>query len=161
VVGEVEANRGILAATHRTDSRYPLTLAATVPSGCWYDAARPLLHSPDPAGGHQVFVSIPDQAREVVDEVLELAGHDRADVAFFASHQGTPWVREIVQDVAGLGRARTLDTFPWTASLFSCNVPLVLRRAEDERLLVSGDLALLFGGGTGVTYGATLVRWGR
>jgi 3-oxoacyl-[acyl-carrier-protein] synthase-3 len=161
VVGPVAAGRGVLAATHRTDSRHPLTLAATVPGRRWYDDGKVVLHAPDSAGSHRVFIAIPDQARDVVGEVLARAGRRPDEVGFFASHQGTPWVREIVQDYAGLGGARTFDTFPFTASLFACNVPMVLRHAEDRGLIQDGDLVLMFGGGTGVTYGATLVRWGR
>jgi 3-oxoacyl-[acyl-carrier-protein] synthase III len=161
VVGRVRAGRGVLASTHRTDSRYPITLVASVPSGRCFDEGRPVLHAPDPVGSHAVFLAIPEQGREVVTEVLAAARCEPSDVAFFASHQGTPWVRQIVQHHVGLAAARTVDTFPWTASLFSSNIPLVVRRGEDEGLIAPGDLVLLFGGGTGVTYGATLVRWGR
>src|SRR5262249_19616924 len=112
-------------------------------------------------GARKVFLAIADQAKEVVDAVLDGAGARHDDVAFFASHQGTPWVRRVSQDYAGLAHARSLDAFPDTGTLFAANIPLVLRRAEDQGRLAPGDLTLLFGGGTGVVYGAMLMRWGR
>jgi 3-oxoacyl-[acyl-carrier-protein] synthase III len=161
VVGAVSDGLGFEAEVHRTDSRHPFWLAASPVRGRWYDEGRAVLHCPDPVDGSQVFLDIADQAEDAVSAVLAAAGRRTDEIDFFASHQGMPWIRTIAQDHVGLGSARSLDTFPATGSLFAANVPLVLRRAEDERLLGAGDRVLLFGGGTGVTYGATVVRWGR
>jgi hypothetical protein len=37
----------------------------------------------------------------------------------------------------------------------------VLATGEADGLLGDGDLVTLFGGGTGITYGAAVLRWGR
>jgi 3-oxoacyl-[acyl-carrier-protein] synthase-3 len=161
VVGEVSATRGLVAEVSRTDSSHPFWMGAGAPSGRWYDEGQAVLHCPDPVGASHIFLDIPDQAKDATTAVLASAQLHASDVDFFAAHQGMPWLRQIAQDLAGLGAARTLDTFPFAASLFSANIPLVLKHAEDRGLVKDNDLVMLFGGGTGVTYGATLVRWGR
>jgi 3-oxoacyl-[acyl-carrier-protein] synthase-3 len=161
VLGRVSADRGIIRAVHRTTTPHPFWMGAGARSGRWYDEGRAVLYCPDPNGASHVFLDIPDQAKQAVDAVLDGTQHTSGDVAFFAAHQGMPWLRVLTQEHAGLGTARTLDTFPFAASLFSANIPLVLRHADERGLLRDGDLTLLFGGGTGVTFGATLVRWGR
>ncbi len=161
VLGRVGAGRGWIGEAHRTDSSHPFWLAASPRGKAWYADGTAVLHAPDPIGSAGVFLAIADQARDAATEVLATTGTRAADVAFFASHQAMPWIRPIAQEWAGVPDARSCDTYAETGSLFAANVPLVLRRAEDQQLLGDGDLVMMFGGGTGVTYGATLVRWGR
>jgi 3-oxoacyl-[acyl-carrier-protein] synthase-3 len=136
-------------------------MGAGARSGRWYDEGKAMLYCPDPNGASHVFLDIPDQAIDATGAVLAKCGLRAEEVDFFAAHQGMPWLRELAQQLAGLGSARTVDTFPFAASLFSANIPLVLRHAEDNGMLSTDHLVMLFGGGTGVTYGATLVRWGQ
>lgn len=160
VVGPV-GGRGMIRSIHRADTAHPFMLVASPPGRRWYDDGASSLHSLDLPGSQRVFLRIADEAREAVVAVLDGTGHRPEDVTFFASHQGTPWVRTVAQEHAGLQHARTVDVFPETASLFAANIPFVLRTAEDRGLLASGDVAVLFGGGTGVVFGATLLQWGR
>jgi 3-oxoacyl-[acyl-carrier-protein] synthase-3 len=82
-------------------------------------------------------------------------------VSFYASHQGTSWLRAVTQEFAGLGHARSVDTFPWAASVMGVNVPLVLAAAVREGKLREGDLAVAFSGGLGETWSSVVIRWGR
>jgi 3-oxoacyl-[acyl-carrier-protein] synthase-3 len=161
VVGAVADDRGFLGEVHRTDSRHPFWLAASPRGAPWYAEGRALLHAPDPVDASHVFLDIADQARDACGAVLAATETDPSEVDFFASHQAMPWIRPIAQEWAGVAGARSVDTYAQTGSLFAANVPFVLYRAAAEGRLAPGELALLFGGGTGVTYGATLVRWGR
>ncbi len=161
VVGDVSDGRGLVGDVNRTHSAHPFWMGAGAKSGRWYDEGRAVLYCPDPNRASHVFLDIPDQAIDATAAVLAATGYRPSDVAFFAAHQGMPWVRQLAQELSGLGAAATFDTFPFAASLFSANIPLVLRFAEDKQLIHDDDLVLLFGGGTGVTYGAALVKWGR
>ncbi|HTJ44949.1 MAG TPA: 3-oxoacyl-[acyl-carrier-protein] synthase III C-terminal domain-containing protein [Kofleriaceae bacterium] len=160
VVGPVADPRGVLHGVHRSATEHPHMLVAGTKDGAWYDG-KSVLHSRDLPGARDVFLAIADQAKEVCDAVIEGAHVRREEIRFFASHQGTPWVRKVAQELAGLSHARSIDAFPYTGTLFASNIPLILRSAEDEGLVSPDDLVVLFGGGTGVVYGATLVRWGR
>lgn len=155
VVGAVGAGRGILSAVHRTDGRFPRTLIASVPGGAWYDDGRVIVHSADGGQARQVFLETVDRGKEVVDQALAIAGHQPAEVDFFAVHQGTPWLREVALQHLGLTRARSVETFASTGYVFSASLPMSLTHPAVD------DLVVLFGGGTGQTYGATVMRWGR
>lgn len=160
VVGPVDTGNGILAAVHHTDGRHPRALMATVPGKRWYDDGRIQLLRADPVAAREVFLSTADSGKLVVGEALAAANLTFADVDFFAAHQGTPWLRRVAQDVIGLARAKSVDVFARTGYLSSVSIPLVLAIGHETGALSRGDLAVLFGGGVGSSFGATIVRWG-
>lgn len=160
VVGPVSAGRGLLGAVHHCDGRYPSTLVAGVPGGTWADARRGVLHVADPVQMRDVFLATADVCKETIDATLAGAGLAPDDVGFFAMHQGTPWIRRVVQDHTGLTGARTIDTFARTGYLFAGIQPAALALAEQAGMLAPGDVVLAAGGGTGMTYGSTVLRWG-
>jgi len=160
VVGRVDDGSGVLSAVHHTDGRHPRVLMATVPGKRWYDDGKILLLRADPAAAREVFLSTADSGKLVVGEALAAAKLSAGEVDFFAAHQGTPWLRRVAQEVIGLPRAKSVDVFARTGYLSSVSIPLVLATAEREGALCGGDLAVLFGGGVGSSFGATIVRWG-
>jgi len=159
VVGGV-ATGGLLAQVHRTDGSHPRALIAGVPGRRWYDDGRIVLYSGDTGAMRQIFLETADRAAEVVAAVLADAGVAAGDVALFAVHQGTPWLRRVTQAACGLVRARAVDTFATTGYLFGASIPLVLETAQLGGLVAPGDVVVMHGGGVGSTYGATALRWG-
>lgn len=159
VVGPVGAGRGVLAAVHRTDGRYPDTIIASVPGSTWYADGRARLHIAAPERLREVNLQTLDLCRASVAEVLAACGRTTGDVAFFGVHQGTPWLRRLAQEHAGLGAARANDTFARTGYLYAASIPLGLHQAACDGHLRQGDLVVLFGGGTGMSYGATALVW--
>jgi len=161
VVGPVAPDRGILAMSQFTDGRFPQTLVLGIPGRTWYDEGRAVLYIADAAATQRVFLETADACRESVDAVL-MASHTKPEqVDFFGMHQGAAWLRGVVQAHLGLAAARSIDTFPETAYLFASTIPMNLAAASERGLLGAGDRVLLVGGGPGMTYGATLMRWGR
>ncbi|MDB4955982.1 MAG: 3-oxoacyl-[acyl-carrier-protein] synthase [Myxococcales bacterium] len=160
VVGNV-ASRGLLSSVHYADGQHPNTLIASVPRSTWYAEGRPLIHIGDAAGMRAVLLQTVDLCTKSVTAALAKAGCEPSAIRFFSIHQGTPWLRQIAQESSGLETAASVETFSETGYLFSAIIPLGLRKAEDEGILKPGDLITLFGGGTGMTYGATVLEWGR
>lgn len=159
VIAGVTEGTGVLSTVHRTDGSYPRALIATVPGGRWYDPGAVVLHSADPRAARQIFLETADRANEVVSAALADAGVAPDDIAFFAVHQGTPWLRKVTQETIGLVNARSVDTFATTGYLFGASIPLVLETAQQQGLLARGDLVVMHGGGVGSTYGAVVLRW--
>jgi 3-oxoacyl-[acyl-carrier-protein] synthase-3 len=160
VVGRVSEGRGLEAAVHRTDGRYARYLIASVPGGRWYDDGRAVLHIAEPQKTQRVFLETADVWKECMEALLAQAARAREDIDFFCVHQGARWVRPVVQEYLGLTAARSVDTFSRTGHVFASAQPLGLARAEEQGLLRPDDLVLLVGGGSGITYGASLIRWG-
>jgi 3-oxoacyl-[acyl-carrier-protein] synthase-3 len=160
VVGRVSAGRGLLGAAHFCDGRYPDTLVAGVRGGAWSDAGRGVIHVADAVQMRDLLLQTADILKDSIDATLAAAGCTGRDVAFFAMHQGTPWICPVVQAHAGLQHARTVDTFTHTGYLFAAIVPAGLALADQAGLLAPGDLILLTAGGTGMAFGSMLLRWG-
>lgn len=159
IVGRV-SDGGLIATVHHSNGSYPRALIASVPGGRWYDDGRTVLHSADPGHAREVFLRNLDFAVDVVGDVLREAGMAPGEIEFFAAHQGAPWLRRVTQEALGLAQARSLDTFETTGHLLSVSVPLVLETAQQRGLFARGDRVLLYAGGNGPTYGASVLRWG-
>jgi len=160
VVGRVSSGRGILGAAHRCDGRFPKTLIAGVRGGAWSDPGRGVIHVADPAQMRALLLMTPETCKETIDGALESAQLSPRDIGFFAMHQGTPWIRRVVQDYAGLGHTRYIDSFAQTGYLFASIIPAGLVLAERAGLLADGDVVLATAGGTGMTFGSIVMRWG-
>lgn len=160
VVGPVSPGRGIAASHHATNGRYPRTLIASVPGGCWYDEGRAVLHIGDPWQTQRVFLETADSYKEIVDAVLAEVPCGAEDVDFLCIQQGTPWLRPVIQSHLGLSAARSVETFARVAYVFASALPLTLALAEEQALLRAGDRVLLASGGSGITYGAAVLLWG-
>ncbi len=159
IVGPV-ADGGVLASVYRTDGKRPRSLVASVPGARWYDPGRVILHRGNPSDALQTFLETADKAKEVIDAVLAKLAISAETVSFFGAHQGTPWLRRVIQEVTGLTQARAVDVFATTGYMVAVSIPLVLAKAVREEQLHPGDLVVLFGGGVGSTYGSTVLRWG-
>jgi 3-oxoacyl-[acyl-carrier-protein] synthase-3 len=161
VVGTVAPGRGLLGHAHATDGRFHGGLVFGVPGKRWYDEGRVVFYIQDQARASAMIQSIADETETLVSRCLAQAGVERADVAFFAAHQGTAWLGSAVQEHLGLTHAARVDTFPWTGSLMGANVPLVLAVGEREGRLTAGDVVVAFSGAPGQTVSTIVARWGR
>lgn len=159
VLGPCESGDGLLGFANATDGTTHEALVTGVPGGTWKDVGVPYFYLRDPAAGAHMFGNVCKWGKEMTQGAQQAAGIDPADVDFFACHQGQAWLREAVQDYAGLGHARTFDTFAEYGSLFSANIPLVLRLAADAGELRKGDLVQAFTGGVGETFASAVFRW--
>jgi len=159
VVGPVAAGYGFLTWKHRTDGSLENTLVAGVPGKRWFDDGRMIAYSGNPPAGRRMFLSIVTFAKDVGAAALAEANLEPADVTFYASHQGTCWFREVTQSALGLTKARFVDSFADTASVYSANIPLCLYRARRDGLLAPGNVVLMFSGGGGTTYTCGIMKW--
>lgn len=158
VVGRGE-RRLLLGQRFETESELYRAMAITVPGGDWWDDGRPRSTALDKALARRMMPAAPDAARRLVDAVLAEAGVRHDQVQFFACHQATAWFRRVLQEYVGLSGARSFDTYAEAGTVSAANLPLVLDRARCLGLLSPGDLVVMFQGGTGATYGASLIRW--
>jgi 3-oxoacyl-[acyl-carrier-protein] synthase-3 len=160
IVGRVAEGRGLRASAHYADGQYPNSLVGSVRGGAWFDRDRGVIHIADPAQMRAALLQTADTCKESIDAVLASAGHLASDVDMFAMYQGTPWLRQVVQDYVGLKHARSIDTFARTGYMFAATLPAGLALAEQAGIIAEDDLVMITGGGSGMTFGSTLMRWG-
>ena len=160
VLGAVSAHRGILAATHYTEGRSVDGLIMSVPGGRWYDPGTPRAHVANPRALYEAQLRIADTCETAVRDALVRAGHALDEVDYLAVYQGTPWLQRVVYEQLGITRVPPTDVFQRYGYLASAMLPVALWTAEEDGELAQDDLVVLVGGGTGMTYGAVVVRWG-
>ncbi len=158
VVGQGERRR-LIAQRFEAESDLYRAMALTVPGRHWWEEGRVVATPLDKEAARRMMPVAPDAARRLLSSALQHVGAEVDDVNFFACHQPTVWFRRVVQDHAGLTRARSLDTYPEAGTVSAANIPLVLHRARAQGLLEDGDLVAVFQSGTGATHAASLIRW--
>ncbi|MEO8548615.1 MAG: 3-oxoacyl-[acyl-carrier-protein] synthase III C-terminal domain-containing protein [Kofleriaceae bacterium] len=161
VMAPASGERGIVASVHNVDGRFARTLVASVPGKRWFDEGRAVIHVADPQQMKEVFLLTIDACKSSVESVLAKAGWSPDQVDYLSMFQGTPWLRELVQESLQLRRARSVDAFSRTGYLASALIPATLALGEQAGALHDDDLVVLTGGGTGMTFGAVALRWGK
>jgi len=160
VAGPVQEGRGLLGQAHRTDGNYYDALVAGVPGAAWHTGPIHLyVAKPEVARG--MLLNVVEMGKQTVDEALSRAGATPAQVDFYACHQATIWFRRVTQEHMELTHARSVDFYPWAASVGASNVPLALSLGERDGLLKPGDLVVTYAGGSGVTWSSVALRWGK
>ncbi len=152
VLGEVSGDRGLRAASHFTDGRYPMSLVMTL------EGARRLVM--DPQQLWDTHWGSADACKRSIDVALERAGIAVADVDYLCVHQGTAWLQDAIGRFIGTS-AKSAEVFRDFGYLAAAAVPANLYIGEQRGQILRDDLVLMTGGGTGQTYGAAVLRWGR
>lgn len=159
ILAPVETGRGILGAVHYTEGRYPTGLVMSVPGGKWYDDGAARIHIGD---RQQLFASevrIADICAEAVTAVLALIGYKLLDIDFLCVLHGTPWLQRVVYEELGVSHIQPFDVFSQHGYMSSAMIPAALYKAAQAGKIADNALVVMVGGGTGMTYGATAVRW--
>ena len=160
LVGPAREDRGLISQAHRVDGSQHRALVCTVPGKSWWDEGKIVAHPLEKQTARMMFLMLADRGREVVLDALDRAGFRPEDVQFYAAHQATIWFRRVTQEHIGLTNATSADTFSRAGTLSAANLPFVLATAEEQGLLSDGDLVAMYSGGTGMTWSASVLRWG-
>ena len=149
VLGPV-ASGGVLALAHYTDGRYPKSLVL--------DGDQLI---PDPKQLFDAQIQTADVCKESVDAVLERANLTIGDIDFLGVFQGTAWLHRAVAEHIGATGAKWVPVFPSLGYLSAAAVPASLYIGQQSGRLLCDDVVVLTGGGTGMTYGAAVLHWGK
>ncbi len=159
ILGKVRDGFGLCAETFRTRGELAGSVVVGHPEREWYEGA-PHAFIPNPRNSRIMLVSVAHLAETVAVEALKRAEWDANDVDFYACHQGFAWLREATQRHLKLDQAKYTDTFEDYGSVIGANIPFVLYKAQEERLLNEGDKVLSFAGATGLQLASLCFRWG-
>lgn len=161
LVGAVAGDRGVLSTSHFTDGASVDGLVMSVPGGRWYDPGTPRVHVANPKHLAAAQLQIADTCARAVDEALATANVSRDEIAALIVYQGTPWLQRVVYEQLGITRLTPYDIFARYGYLSSAMLPAAIWEAEQAGQIADDDLVVLVGGGTGMTYGAAVLRWGN
>ncbi len=109
--------------------------------------------------GKEVFRHAVVNLADVLNEVLEAAGHDAAEVDWVVPHQANKRILDATAKKLGLDPARVIVTVDQHANTSAASVPLALDVAVRDGRIKKGDLLVLEAMGGGFTWGAAIVRY--
>jgi 3-oxoacyl-[acyl-carrier-protein] synthase-3 len=109
--------------------------------------------------GRVVFVQAVRRLREVVEACLADHGLGPGDVDRYIFHQANIRIIEAVREALGIPRERCYTNIERYGNTAAASVPIALHEAVDAGFVREGDLVLLAAFGTGLSWGATLIRW--
>jgi 3-oxoacyl-[acyl-carrier-protein] synthase-3 len=111
--------------------------------------------------GHETFRHAVDRMAEATVEAVAAAGLTLADVDLFAYHQANARILRSIGERLELPAERVLECIGRFGNTSAASIPLALEDARLAGSLVPGAKVLLGAFGAGLTWGATVVEWGR
>jgi 3-oxoacyl-[acyl-carrier-protein] synthase III len=109
--------------------------------------------------GKEVFRHAVVNLAEVLNEVLEAAGHSAGEVDWVVPHQANKRILDATAKKLGLAPERVIVTVDQHANTSAASVPLALDVAVRDGRIKKGDLIVLEAMGGGFTWGAAAVRY--
>jgi 3-oxoacyl-[acyl-carrier-protein] synthase III len=131
------------------------------------DGARGGLITADRVGGplrmngHDTFKQAVARMSEASRQAVALAGLELADVDLFVYHQANSRILRSVGEELGLDRSRVIDDVPRFGNTGAATIPVSLTLAEGEGRLADGAIVLTAAVGAGLSWGASVIEWGR
>ena len=111
--------------------------------------------------GHDTFRQAVERLEEVTLAALAAADTDLGKIDLFAYHQANSRIIEAVGERLGLDPEKVIDCVPKYGNTSAASIPIALGEARSQGRLARGDRVLLGAFGGGLTWGATVVEWGR
>jgi len=111
--------------------------------------------------GHETFRHAVDRMAEATQAALAATDLALADVDLFVYHQANARILRSVGERLGLPAERVVDSIHHYGNTSAASIPLALEDARLAGSLEPGATVLLAAFGAGLTWGATVVEWGR
>jgi 3-oxoacyl-[acyl-carrier-protein] synthase-3 len=109
--------------------------------------------------GKEVFRHAVVNLADVLNEVLEVAGHRADEVDWVVPHQANKRILDATAKKLGLDPGRVIVTVDQHANTSAASVPLALDVAVRDGRIKKDDLLVLEAMGGGFTWGAAVVRF--
>ena len=109
--------------------------------------------------GKEVFRHAVVNLADVLQEVLEVAGHSPDEVDWVVPHQANKRILDATARKLGLAPEKVVVTVDQHANTSAASVPLALDVAVRDGRIQRGDLLVLEAMGGGFTWGAAVVRF--
>ncbi len=111
--------------------------------------------------GQEVFRHAVNRMGEATRKVLARAGLELSDIDLFVYHQANARITRSLGERLGLPEEKVVDVIEMIGNSSTATLPISLQHVLDDGRLRPGALVLLSAFGTGFTWGAGIVRWGR
>jgi len=110
--------------------------------------------------GNETFKMAVRSMEETSRNVLQMAGLTTRDIDLFIPHQANRRIIDAVGSRLGLREDQVYVNIERVGNTAAASIPVALDEAVRQGRLKAGDVVLFTAFGTGLTWGATAVRWG-
>ncbi|HEY5389298.1 MAG TPA: beta-ketoacyl-ACP synthase 3 [Solirubrobacteraceae bacterium] len=111
--------------------------------------------------GHETFKQAVKRMGEASLDACRAAGVALADLDLYVYHQANTRILASLAERLELEPAKVVDAIAQLGNTSSASVPLALEQARREGRLRPGMRVLLAAAGSGFTWGACVIEWGR
>ena len=110
--------------------------------------------------GKEVYKFATREVPEVIEEALANAGLKTEDVDHLLLHQANIRIMEIVAQRLGIPMEKVIHNLEEYGNTSAASIPLALAEAVQSGKIKKGDVIACAGFGAGLSWGATVMRWG-
>ena len=111
--------------------------------------------------GNKVFVSAVRGMSDVAFKAIKLAGLTLADIAVVVPHQANTRIIDTILEKMGVPHERAVINIDRFGNTTAASIPLALDEAARGGRIKDGDYVLLMAFGAGLTWGASVIQWGK
>lgn len=109
--------------------------------------------------GRETFKHATRNMAAIAKQVLEDSGLGLDDVNLLVPHQANLRIITYIAEQLGVPMEKVYTNVQRYGNTSSASIPLALTEARERGKLKKGDVVLMVAFGTGLTWGATLLRW--
>lgn len=146
VLGPVEEGKGILAVDLGADG-----------SGGKYLHGKPKIWM----NGREVFKFAVRKMGEASTKIIEKAGLTQEDVQFLIPHQANIRIMEASRQRLNLPEEKMSTTITKYGNTSASSIPIAMVEELENGKIKDGDVIVMVGFGGGLTWGATIIKWGK
>ncbi|EKX48209.1 hypothetical protein GUITHDRAFT_157512 [Guillardia theta CCMP2712] len=110
--------------------------------------------------GKEIYKFATREVPKVLEEALENAGMKTEDVDWLLLHQANIRIMEVVAQRLGIPMEKVLHNLEEYGNTSAASIPLALAEAIASGKVKKGDVIACAGFGAGLSWGATVMRWG-
>ena len=111
--------------------------------------------------GREVFRHAVEKLASAMQQVIDATGHAASDIDWLIPHQANMRIIDGMQKKLGLSAGRVVRTVSQHANTSAASIPLALDVAVQDGRVQNGHLLAFEAIGGGLSWGASLVRYGR
>jgi 3-oxoacyl-[acyl-carrier-protein] synthase-3 len=109
--------------------------------------------------GPEIFNFTIKVVPQTMVEVLEKNNLSIDDIDLFVFHQANKYILEYLGKKIAIPKEKFYINLEETGNTASASIPIALKMAEHEKLLLKGYKVMLVGFGVGLSWGAVIVEW--
>lgn len=110
--------------------------------------------------GKEVYKFATREVPKVLEEAIAEAGLTVDDVDWLLLHQANIRIMEVVANRLGLPMEKVIRNLDKYGNTSAASIPLALDEAVREGKVKKGDVVACAGFGAGLSWGATIFKWG-